>query len=169
MSCVIWPISIICWLCVLPSRAFIASPNSFWSSTWSTLKTKPDKSTFTNSAQDESRRLERENGSSKRALLALYGLQNRDHGCAWASHLHVREELESMGYTVDMFVYEIGPDSNNVDGVPWSSGSLQDKLHDSRVLPLGEYVRSRCANPAKMWAQVAPMRPPDQYSPWYVI
>jgi len=66
--------------------------------------------------------------SKEKALLAMYGLQNRDHGCAWASHLHIREALQSMGYQVDMFVYDMRPDTGErVDGVSWSSGTLQNE------------------------------------------
>lgn len=64
------------------------------------------------------------------ALLAIYGLQNRDHGCALSSHLGIRDALQSMGYTVDLLVYEMRPHSGTeVDRVIWSSGSLQDKVN----------------------------------------
>lgn len=65
---------------------------------------------------------------ARHALLALYGVQNRDHGCAWASHQRVREALESMGYQVDVLVYEMRPDAaNKLDKVPWHFGSLRHR------------------------------------------
>lgn len=173
MHFVIFQISALYWLCVLPSRAFISVPNSFSSSTGANLKIEPDESTFTFSIQGRPGRLEQEQGSSKRALLALYGLQNRDHGCAWTSHLHLREALESMGYTVDMFVYEIGPDSKRVDGVPWSSGSLQDKLHDNRfyhwenMSDVDAHIQQKCGSKLHLCAQTRTPHDPVSTDPRY--
>lgn len=63
----------------------------------------------------------------KRALLAIYGLQNRDQGCAVPSHLLLRDNLRSAGFHVDIFVYEMKPQMGDmIDGVSWSFGSLQN-------------------------------------------
>ena len=61
-----------------------------------------------------------------RALVALYGAQNRDLGCAFnntQSNLHL--PLLRMGYSVDVFVLEMSGLST-MDSVPFVPGTLQN-------------------------------------------
>jgi len=65
--------------------------------------------------------------SQKRALLALFGLQNRDHGCAWPSQSrNAGDALRAQGFEVDVFRFEVVPVNNAgdiiiVDNAEWQA------------------------------------------------
>jgi len=84
------------------------------------------------------------------ALLALYGLQNRDNGCATNSHIRIRRKLREYGFTVDTFVYEMEPDKNsNVDNRRWLSNSarnLSTYYQVETVEAVDQRIRSVCGS-----------------------
>lgn len=66
--------------------------------------------------------------AQRRAAVVVYGLQHRDHGCAWPSQKRATVDvLERMGYSVDVLVVELTPgDGELVDGMRWSPGSRKN-------------------------------------------
>ena len=63
-------------------------------------------------------------GMKKRALVALYGVQNRALGCAFNNtHHNLRLPLIEMGYSVDVYVLEV-IGLTNMDSVPFVFGTL---------------------------------------------
>jgi hypothetical protein len=61
-----------------------------------------------------------------RALLALYGLQNRDHGCAWPSQKRsIVAQLAESGFAVEVLRFELKPElPAQVDGADWYAGDM---------------------------------------------
>ena len=64
--------------------------------------------------------------AKRKALLALFGLANRDLGCALPSQLRIKSRMVEAGYDVDIYVYDMIPAKGElVDGLPWTSGTRQ--------------------------------------------
>ena len=59
--------------------------------------------------------------TAKRVVVALYGIQNRDRGCAWPSQQkNVIEVLKAKGFAVDVFRFDLMPaDGDVVDKIAW--------------------------------------------------
>lgn len=107
-----------------------------------------------------------------RALLVIYGLQNRDQRCALPSHLHIRDTLRTMGFMVDVFVYEMKPPQGaKVDNIPWSSGSLRDiaSTYESEDVAVADrFIFERCGEnltTCKYWSG----RTDERYQPPEVV
>ena len=87
----------------------------------------------------------------KRVLVALYGLQNRDRGCAWPSQQrNVVDVLEGGGFAVDIFRYELlPPDGSNVDEIRWHPPSPRlpaDFYRNNTYAQADKAVDAMCAN-----------------------
>jgi hypothetical protein len=70
------------------------------------------------------------------AVVALYGVAGRDHGCAWPSQdQNLVGALQGLGYTVDILRFELVPSEGDlVDGAAWHAANTS-------VLPC-DYYRS---------------------------
>jgi hypothetical protein len=67
--------------------------------------------------------LERDAGTvrAKRAAVALFGIRNKDHGCAWPSQeLNIVGALRQSGFEVEILRFElVPPERDQVDGASW--------------------------------------------------
>lgn len=68
--------------------------------------------------------------TAPRAAVVMFGLQHRDHGCAWPSqNRHLVQAYRALGYAVDVIAVEMMPEVGTggtgqvVDGMTWVVGS----------------------------------------------
>ena len=65
----------------------------------------------------------------KRMLVTIFGLANRDRDCTRSSQQALLARLRSMGFAVDVHVYEVVPSGEHVDGREWIPGSREGMAH----------------------------------------